>query len=343
MNRKLLKENAKVALKHNFWMIMLIALVGTALGANWNGLQAGRGNSVSSGYNFGSNMSSDMGSDIGESLSGDLGRNFSGQALTSGIMMKKYLKVLADTINKYSNGNFDYDYDDALSDEANLEAFGEKLKEEIEAHAEDIVRVICFLVAFILILCLIAWVIGVTFSFLIGSFLNAPIGVGYRRFFMRNRKREAKFGDLFATFRSGVYMKTVKTMFATNIKIWAWSLLFYFPGMVKSYQYYFVGYIMAENPNISPERAREISTKMSDGHKWDIFVLELSFIGWGFVYVIEYIVLVLFSCGLLAIPGLLLIYPLIGYQMTTFAELYAERREYALMTGIARADELIGF
>ena len=339
MNRKLLKENAKVALKHNFWMIMIIALVGTALGANWNGLQAGSSNS----YNFSYNMGSNLGSDIGEGISSDLGSELSGQALTSGLMVRQYLKIIVDTFNKYTNGDLDYDYNEALSDEDNLKAFGDAIVNEMKEHAEDIIQVVCYAIAFILIICLIVWLLSVTISFLIGSFLNAPIAVGYRRYFMRNRKREAKFSDLFAVFRSGVYMKTVKTMFLTNIKIWAWSLLFYFPGLVKLYQYYFVGYIMAENPNISPERAREISKKMTDGYKWSIFVLELSFLGWICVFALEYLVLSLFSCGLLAIPGVLLIYPLVGYQMTTYAELYAERREYALMTGIARADELIGF
>ena len=61
------------------------------------------------------------------------------------------------------------------------------------------------------------------------------------------------------------------------------------------------------------------------------------------LFVLEEIVLALISCGLLAIPGVLLIYPLVAYKNATYAELYEERREYMLMNGMAREDELIGF
>ena len=87
----------------------------------------------------------------------------------------------------------------------------------------------------------------------------------------------------------------------------------------------------------------EISKEMTDGHKWQMFVLDLSFIGWVLVFILEELVLALISCGILAIPGVLLIYPLVGYEQVTWAELYAERREYMLMTGSVSPEELNGF
>jgi len=195
----------------------------------------------------------------------------------------------------------------------------------------------------LLVIIFIIDVIIVCIQFLIGSFLNAPIGVGVNYFFMKNRQAQGKFVDMFSAFFKGRYMKTVKTMFIANIQMYAWSLLFVIPGWIKYYQLYFVSYIMAENPDITPARAREISKQMTQGHKWQIFVLELSFIGWMLLALMLMIVISVMSCFILLLPSVLVLYPVVAYQYATFAELYAERREYALMTGIATSQELSGF
>ncbi len=44
------------------------------------------------------------------------------------------------------------------------------------------------------------------------------------------------------------------------------------PGIVKSYEYKMIPYILAENPQISRKRAFEISKNMMDGEKWNAFV-----------------------------------------------------------------------
>ena len=148
---------------------------------------------------------------------------------------------------------------------------------------------------------------------------------------------------VFSAFTNGKYMKTVKSMFIANIQMYGWSLLFVIPGWIKYYQLYFMSYIMAENSDITPARAREISKKMTEGHKWQIFVLELSFLGWVILAALLMMLIMVCSCFILTIPSMLVMYPVTAYQYATFAELYAERREYALMTGIATADELRGF
>lgn len=68
-----------------------------------------------------------------------------------------------------------------------------------------------------------------------------------------------------------------------------------------------IPYILAENPEISRERAFEISKQMMDGQKGDAFVLDLSFIGWNILSVIT-----------LGIVGILYVNP---YQSATWAEL----------------------
>ena len=51
-------------------------------------------------------------------------------------------------------------------------------------------------------------------------------------------------------------------------------------ALMMYYRYFFVSFIIANNSEISGKRARELSTEMTNGNKWNLFVFDLSFIGW---------------------------------------------------------------
>jgi uncharacterized membrane protein len=59
-----------------------------------------------------------------------------------------------------------------------------------------------------------------------------------------------------------------------------WSLLFVIPGIVKTYAYSMSMYILAENKGKPALECINESKAMTNGHKMDLFVLNLSFIGW---------------------------------------------------------------
>ncbi|MBQ3500408.1 MAG: DUF975 family protein [Oscillospiraceae bacterium] len=166
------------------------------------------------------------------------------------------------------------------------------------------------------------------FSFIWNTFIGYPVMVGMNRFFMENRLSGSKIDRLFYVFKSGNYLNVVKTMFLLNLKVLLWSLLLLIPGIIKSYEYYMVPYILAENPGISSKRAFEISKEMTNGEKFDIFWLGLSFFGW--------ILLGTLACGI----GVLFVEP---YIQTTFAELYQVMREKAHGLSFADFNELPGF
>lgn len=63
--------------------------------------------------------------------------------------------------------------------------------------------------------------------------------------------------------------------------IWLWSLLFIVPGIIAAYRYRLAPYLMAENPNLGIREAVNMSKELMAGHKWRLFCLNLSFIGWG--------------------------------------------------------------
>ena len=59
-----------------------------------------------------------------------------------------------------------------------------------------------------------------------------------------------------------------------------WTLLFIIPGVVKSYEYKMIPYLLAEYPDMSTKEVFAKSREMMNGQKMDTFILDLSFIPW---------------------------------------------------------------
>ncbi|MCL1916851.1 MAG: DUF975 family protein [Peptococcaceae bacterium] len=171
--------------------------------------------------------------------------------------------------------------------------------------------------------------ITILIGYALKIFVLNLIEVGLCRYLMETRLEKVDLGTLFWAFREGRYMKVVKTMFFYDLHIFLWSLLFIIPGIVKYYQYRYVPYILAENPDIDTRRVLDLSRTMTHGEKGSIFVLDLSFLGWGILGCIA-------CCGI----G---IYFLVPYMEATYAELYAFVRERSLDQNIADSNELKGF
>lgn len=76
------------------------------------------------------------------------------------------------------------------------------------------------------------------------------------------------------------YWHKVWGMLLMAIFIFLWSLLFLIPGIIKTFSYAMTPYILEENPQLSANEAIDHSRAMMKGHKFDLFWLYLSFIGW---------------------------------------------------------------
>ncbi|MBO7593608.1 MAG: DUF975 family protein [Salinivirgaceae bacterium] len=70
------------------------------------------------------------------------------------------------------------------------------------------------------------------------------------------------------------------TMLLVFVYTFLWSLLLIIPGVIKGLAYAMTPFILNDNPNLQNNEAIELSMAMMDGHKWDLFCLQLSFIGW---------------------------------------------------------------
>lgn len=74
--------------------------------------------------------------------------------------------------------------------------------------------------------------------------------------------------------------KVVLLELVTWIFITLWSLLFVIPGIIAGYRYRFALYNLCENPELGVMEALSLSKQQTMGYKLDLFVLDLSFIGW---------------------------------------------------------------
>ena len=169
------------------------------------------------------------------------------------------------------------------------------------------------------------WLVGLIISLALQCFVRGPLLVGHERYYIVNRDKDARIGELFCAFTKN-YMNVALAHFTTTLLISLGSLVIV-PGIIFTYKWFHVGRILAENPTLTGKRAREISDAMTDGEKLEIFVLQLSFIGW---YLLGAL-----CCGV----GTLFVTP---YQQATYAELYAVQRRKVLDAGLATAEELPG-
>ena len=130
------------------------------------------------------------------------------------------------------------------------------------------------LLAILGVVLVIALIFSVT-MFFIGSI----IGAGYAKFNIDlvNHKNPS-IVTLFKYFKH--LKRLVFTNFLVFIKVFLWMLLFIIPGIIASYRYAMVPYILAENPNLQANEVLDLSSKMMKGNKWRLFCLQLSFIGW---------------------------------------------------------------
>ncbi len=161
-------------------------------------------------------------------------------------------------------------------------------------------------------------------NLLLTFFFQIPISVGLIRYFIKLAKGgDAQVGDMFHVFKNG-YGNVILTEIKQAVFIMLWSMLFVVPGIIKMYQYFMIDYMLAENPSMNNKRAFAITKAAMAGHKWEAFVLGLSFIGW------------VLLAGLTAGIGTFFLMP---YMRTTFSKYYLALKETAIEKGIASAED----
>ena len=119
----------------------------------------------------------------------------------------------------------------------------------------------------------------VTFITILAALLGVLLEIGYILYHLGIRRgREMPYLTLFDGFSFAG--KVILLYIVQYIFIFLWSLLFIVPGIIAGYRYRFALYNLCENPKIGVMEALNMSKAQTWGHKWELFVLDLSFIGW---------------------------------------------------------------
>lgn len=205
-----------------------------------------------------------------------------------------------DDSSLYDDNDF---YDDTYDE--NVEDDLDDLK-GIAGTTAGMMAIGIFLIVFIIVFVVIMAVV-----ILLDVFIFNPLEVGCKKYYLRNLNEPAQVGNIGYAFDNN-YKNITKTMFFRDLFTVLWTLLFIIPGIVKSYEYQMIPYLLADNPQMTKEQAFEESKRMMQGQKWKAFVLDLSFIGWNIL-----------SALTLGILGIFYVQP---YMDATHAALYEALR-----------------
>jgi len=130
--------------------------------------------------------------------------------------------------------------------------------------------------------------IGVLLA-LILSLLQPVLETGFISYCMKiNRKQDTEVKDIFNGFL--FLAKIILILIITSVLIFLWSLLLIIPGIVAIYKYKLAYYILLDDPKKTALQCITESKQMMSGHKLDLFLIELSFLGW---YVLDLAIILL--------------------------------------------------
>lgn len=128
--------------------------------------------------------------------------------------------------------------------------------------------------------------------------------------------RDTQIPDFLVDYRTGALVLAIWILLVLLLSI---------PAIIKYYSYRMTPWILSDNPLIGHERALKLSIGLTRGHRWHMFVLDLSFLGWW--------LLGLLACGV----GVLFVFP---YYIATQAELYARLRQNGVLGQLCTMEEL---
>ena len=120
----------------------------------------------------------------------------------------------------------------------------------------------------------------------ISSFIGLLVSVfgmgilSYGTIDVMQRIRRGQYFELKDFFPTDQIGSAVGLMFVKDLYLFLWSLLFVIPGLVKAYSYSQAMFILNENPGMGIDEAITRSRQMMVGHKWQLVILQSSFLGW---------------------------------------------------------------
>lgn len=153
--------------------------------------------------------------------------------------------------------------------------------------------------------------IGLIIMLFIKIFIQDVFRIGYKRFFLEQRRYHVLIKRILFPFYNKENFHLGLIILLKNIYqvLWSFTIIF---APIKHYEYFMIPYVLAENPNIKRKQAFILSKELMDGYKFEMFKLDLSFIGFNILNIFTF--------------GLLSLFFIRGYKECVYAEVYIKLR-----------------
>ncbi len=317
MNRKILKEYAKTTTGRHYWLLVILCLFAAFLGVEYT--------SSMWAVNYSTEPISVETVDAGEATSTT---NTTGTTSATGTTSTNWLDLVADAL---------------FRDETSQTTTATQETNPILGHSRgvfagmvntvsngNIVRSVADAVHSIVhsrgASVVVAVLLSLAIYIFVWLFIRETYLVVLRRMVLEARVYEqVPMRRMMFPIQTHQWLRIAWTMFVNNVFLALWWLTIV-GGIIKSFSYLLVPYIIAENPSMKACDAISLSRRMMKGHKWEAFVATLSFLGWN--------LLALLTLGLSGI------FYSNGYQAAFWAEYYTYLRFLAKQRNIEGTQQL---
>lgn len=140
-----------------------------------------------------------------------------------------------------------------------------------------------------LIVCIFSGLSGIPWAGVILLFLVAmPLEYSVEQAFLQFARgnKEELMENMFSGFKN--YGRALGTPLLMCLYVYLWSLLLVIPGIIKAYSYAMTYYVALDHPELGAEKCIQESMRLMSGHKMKLFLLDLSFIGWGLLCILTF-------------------------------------------------------
>lgn len=311
--RRKIKEIAKCNMKKHYWIFVMLCLVAAIMGTEFFGTMGA--------FSLGGDMIDDHISTFGNAVDRQHiidvineifhNGNESGEKLAKEIEQNQRMKDTRGVVEiGYQSGVFADTFNYVYSGKVVVSSV--KMLRNV-VHTDNV-----------------ALALFLIFVGLIAFWLYVLIVDGYRVSYIRTVLegriyKKLPIQNLLYLFRNGKLLKVSWAMLRVELFkiLWAFTIV---GGLIKYFSYFMVPYIIAENPNVSGKEAIKLSCEITKGHKWELFILRLSFVPWN-----------IFGVLTLGIGYVLYVNP---YKTVAYAEYAAYLRKIAKDNNLELVDRL---